>query len=214
MSARDKDARAARVAMSRWTVIGVAPHIGNRPAVRVRCACGTERAIKRHIISGGWSRSCGCLPRDQLIERLTKHGDSRRHGSLYSMWRSMLKRCHEERDRNFANYGARGIMVCAKWREDFAAFRDDMGPRPSGTTLDRIDNDKGYEPGNCRWATRAEQTRNTSRNVRLTLNGETMCLSDWALRAGMNRGTLRGRLRNGWSLEAAITAPSKARKAA
>ena len=80
---------------------------------------------------------------------------------VYRTWNMMIQRCHNERNPNFKHYGGRGIVVCDQWRKSFAAFYADVGDRPEGKSLDRIDNDRGYEPGNCRWATQAEQRRNT-----------------------------------------------------
>jgi hypothetical protein len=133
----------------------------------------------------------------------------------------MLARVDGQRGEETAkNYSDRGISVCARWR-NFGAFLEDMGARPTGTTLDRIDNDRGYECGtcdtcvgagrkkNCRWATRKEQQRNRRANNLLTFNGETACLTDWSERLGMGRGVLKKRIDSGWSVEKAFTTPVK-----
>ncbi|HEV8462098.1 MAG TPA: helix-turn-helix domain-containing protein [Gaiellaceae bacterium] len=105
--------------------------------------------------------------------------------------------------RNFHNYAGRGIRVCDEWRDDFAVFLAHMGLRPSpGHSIDRIDNNKGYEPGNCRWATRAEQLRNTRRNRFVLVGGERLCFSDAAKRLGVSPPTVRKMLERG-ELEAA-----------
>ena len=138
-----------------------------------------------------------------------KHGG---HGTLtYARWKSMMQRCHQPSATNFKHYGAIGIVVCERWR-DFAAFRTDMGECPGGKfTLDRIDNQRGYEPGNCRWITQAEQNRNRSHCTELTHNGKTMILSDWASEIGMSANTLAMRIRAGWSVDRALTIPVKRR---
>ena len=126
----------------------------------------------------------------------------------YFVWRKMVCRCHDERDPRFAYYGARGIAVCERWRNDLAAFLADVGQRPSPKhSLDRIDNDRGYEPGNVRWATQREQMRNTRKNRLLTVRGETRSLAEWAERFGIRSGAILYRLSRGWSHEAAVCTP-------
>lgn len=116
----------------------------------------------------------------------------------FKTWDRMVSRCNNPRDTNYNRYGAQGIEVCHRWLI-FQHFLADMGVRPAGQTLDRIDNSKNYEPANCRWATPAEQLRNTSRNVWLTAENRTMCLTDWCLEKGLDKGTVRARLKRGWS---------------
>ena len=130
----------------------------------------------------------------------------------YSLWANMKSRCRNPRHQFYRYYGGRGIAVCPTWRTSFAAFRRDMGPRPGPTfTLDRIDNNQGYHPGNCRWATRKEQTRNRRSNVYLTFGGRTMVLTDWALALKMPRSTLQDRLSKklNWTVEEALGTPSR-----
>jgi hypothetical protein len=111
--------------------------------------------------------------------------------------------------KNARDYRDRGISVCERW-QSFENFLADMGERPPGKTIDRIDNDRGYEPGNCRWATPTEQQNNKRTNHRLAFNGETLTVCEWADRVGVNRMTLFGRLRTGWSVEKALTTPARA----
>lgn len=139
-----------------------------------------------------------------------KHGG---HGTLtYARWKSMMQRCNNPKADNYPHYGGKGITVCERW-QSFAAFLTDMGECPSKLmTLDRIKNDHGYEPGNCRWATKAEQNANRpSHAVMLTHAGTTRSLSEWALAIGMTPNALQMRLRLGWSVERALTQPVKAR---
>ena len=113
----------------------------------------------------------------------------------YITWHHMIRRCRDPKFHKYEFYGARGIKVCERWLK-FQNFLADMGERPEGKTLDRFpDNRGGYEPGNCRWATPREQQRNTSNNLRLTHNGETKLLVEWAEETGIPAGTLRSRLR-------------------
>lgn len=138
-----------------------------------------------------------------------KHGG---HGTLtYARWKSMTQRCCNPNATNFKDYGAVGVTVCERWR-DFDAFRADMGECPSRSmTLDRMKNERGYEPGNCRWATKAEQNRNRSSCVELTHAGVTRNVAEWAEAIGMSANALSMRLRLGWSVERAITTPLKPR---
>jgi hypothetical protein len=135
----------------------------NRRGARLRCDCGTEYEVALLSLYGGSTQSCGCLKR-MLDARETPRTHGLTRHPLYGTWNRMMRRCHDEQDRDYGYYGARGIQVDAGWH-DVAAFitwiEASLGPRPEGMTLDRINNDSGnYEPGNVRWATRAEQARN------------------------------------------------------
>lgn len=124
----------------------------------------------------------------------------------YRVWRGMLARCYVASSDSYQLYGARGIVVCDRWHS-FENFLADMAPRPSGMSIDRIDNNGNYEPGNCRWVTPAQQSRNQRTNRILTLNGESMTQQDWAVRIGINAQTIQKRLKLGWSVEKALTTP-------
>lgn len=139
-----------------------------------------------------------------------KHGG---HGTLtYARWKSMMQRCNDPGAVNYKYYGAVGIKVCDRWR-DFAAFLADMGECPDRSmTLDRIENNLGYQPGNCRWATKAEQNKHRpSRQVLLTLNGQTRTVTEWSAPTGIPANVISMRLRAGWSVEAALTTPRRRR---
>lgn len=121
----------------------------------------------------------------------------------------MKQRCYNPNNPNYHRYGGRGIRVCQRWRDSCAAFVADMGPRPSPKhTVDRIDNDGNYEPGNVRWATMKEQHRNRHDSRTYTHAGRTQSMGDWAKEAGMHRSTLEQRIKRlGWSFGKALTAP-------
>ena len=129
--------------------------------------------------------------------------------SEYSSWEAMQNRCYRPQARGFANYGGRGITVCDAWRESFERFALDMGPRPAGHSLERIDNSGHYNPANCRWATRTEQARNRRNSRVLTHMGETLTLAEWAQRTGMAWHTLYNRVASGWGDTRALTEPVK-----
>lgn len=129
-----------------------------------------------------------------------------RNSRIYRVWCSMKSRCYNENNPSFPYYGGRGIVLCNDWKNDFGAFNQwamNNGYQ-DGLTIDRIDNNKGYFPENCRWVTQKIQNRNYSRNHLLTYNGETMCLVDMAKKYGINRATLSLRLKNGISLKDAL----------
>lgn len=128
--------------------------------------------------------------------------------ATYQSWYDMRTRCLDSEDEQFSLYGGRGITVCERWRENYDAFYADMGPRPAGTTLDRIDNDQGYDPFNCRWATMETQSRNRRSNRMLTLSGRTQPLEDWASEIGIDPTTLAYRLRKGFPQERLMAPPS------
>jgi hypothetical protein len=150
---------------------------------------------------------------DAAMERHfnTTHGQS--HSPTYESWSMMKQRCYNHNDVMFQRYGGRGIRVCERWRLSFEAFVEDMGQRPDGCCIDRIDNDGHYEPGNARWATQTEQARNRSNNVLLTFHGDTMCIAAWAERVGLPRKTLEKRLNKyGFTVAEALTLPLRARR--
>ena len=125
----------------------------------------------------------------------------------YLIWRNIRDRCSNPKSKGFAFYGGRGITVCERWRESFAAFIEDMGWRPlSSLTLDRIDNNKGYEPGNCRWATRKEQANNRRTRKDLVFLGDGRPLKDAAAATGIPYQTAYARLRKGWPIERVLGA--------
>ena len=180
------------------------PHL----AWTCHCACGTVVTVVGPSLRTGLTKSCGCLRREVTGAKRRSHRQS--NSREYQSWAHAKRRCFSPRDANYANYGGRGITMCAEWRNSAATFLRDMGPCPTGHTLDRIDNDGNYEPGNCRWATALTQTNNTRTNRRVTFRGETHTVAEWARIIGMPRDTLKCRLHHGWPPERALTTPVRA----
>jgi hypothetical protein len=142
--------------------------------------------------------------------RYQRHG--KRKSREYMIWIGMRSRCNNPKRPEWRNYGAKGITVSDEW-SFFSNFINDMGPAPSPKhSLDRIDYLKGYSKENCRWASSSAQSRNTSRNKWYTIDGETLCLTDWCKRFGLCRETAYYRLKRGWSVAEAITLPSGAKR--
>jgi len=165
---------------------------------------------------------CGCLytpryPKQRLCSNRCRRADKRKHGLTksreYQAWWKARERCHNPGDRAFGRYGGRGIAMCDAWRADFMAFYREVGQKPSAKhSLDRIDNQRGYEPGNVRWATLLMQQRNTRQNRLVTFRGETLCLAEWSQRLGIKHETLASRLtRLSWTVERAFTTPARIR---
>lgn len=131
-----------------------------------RCDCGTERVVMGNSLRRGTSKSCGCLSAEIARSRMTGAKNYLKHGhsgtKIYAIWSAMKQRCYNPDNDSYLRYGARGITVCDAWRESFETFYADVGDAPEGLTLDRIDNDGNYEPGNIRWATRQQQADNKS----------------------------------------------------
>lgn len=165
------------------------------------CDCGKQTVVKYTSLFRGTTKSCGCLAKELLSKRATTHGMS--NTPTYRSWMSMKRRCNDSSNDSYPNYGGRGIKYSLHW-EKFDNFLADMGVRPKGTTLDRIDTDGNYTPENCRWADDLTQHRNTRANVMITSRGVTQTLAEWADQLGIRRSTLQKRIANGWSIAAAL----------
>lgn len=168
------------------------------------CDCGKPTTVARCHLATGHTKSCGCLRFDLRVASIT-HGKAGTR--VWRIWAGLKSRCNNPNTIGFHRYGGRGITVCERWSR-FENFLADMGEPPSEKhSLDRIDNDGNYEPGNCRWATRAEQHRNCSRNRRYEFGGKSLVLTDWAVETGIPYGRLHARLyRLKWPFEKAIGA--------
>lgn len=166
--------------------------------------CGTQCEVLAGSLLNGRTQSCGCLLRDIVKTTNKTHGHS--YSGTYSSYNAMKQRCTNPNNRAFHNYGGRGIRVCERWLNSFDDFLADMGTRPDGEyEIDRIDNSKDYEPGNCRWVTRSAQSRNNRRTRMLTHGGRTQCMSDWSAETGVPIPTIHRRLKVGWSVDRALS---------
>ena len=178
-----------------------------------KCSCGKTVEVDAKSLRKGKTKSCGCYRKDATSSRFRKHGATVRDKKtpdyrIYSIWRGMLDRCYRQGNHRYKLYGGRGISVCDEWH-DFATFQRwamENGYK-DGLTIDRIDNQKGYSPENCQWATPLEQTRNRRITRRITFMGHTMTVREWASMIGVPYEILNQRLTRGWNIERALTEP-------
>ena len=181
---------------------------------KCKCDCGNACTVAAGSLRSGNTKSCGCYCRDSAKRRMLTHGDNINRSTTpeYNAWASAKARCENERHPKYPSYGARGIKMCDRWKENYVAFLEDMGRRPSPSlSIDRIDNDDDYEPGNCRWAMPIEQGNNRRNNRRIEVNGVSKTISEWARVIGISPCTLGQRLRSGWPENIAATAPKGTR---
>lgn len=174
---------------------------------RGKCDCGTEVVVEGSALVSGNTKSCGCYNLEVCSERAKTHGMTGTR--VYMTWANMKRRCYEETNEQYKDYGGRGIKVCDEWHkfESFYAWAKSSGYNDT-LTIDRIDNNGNYCPENCKWSTYKENCRNKGNNRLLTYNGQSLPLSQWAEITGLKRETLRDRLDDsGWSVEDALTIP-------
>lgn len=174
------------------------------------CDCGTVKAVRGANLKNGNSKSCGCYSREIAAAAKFKHGMAAggRQTPEYATWARMKDRCENPNATGFERYGGRGISVCDEWRNDFCAFLRDMGKKPSSRhSIDRIDVNGDYTPGNCRWATPRQQSRNKSDTRMVMYGGSLIPLIDAAALAGIGYRTINSRMQKGWTAERAVTEP-------
>lgn len=196
----------------RLLVMGrAADYISPKGEVQIRwkckCDCGAEVIVRRCHLTAGLIKSCGCFARDYNSVTKRTHGMS--NSRVFAIWKGITKRCCNLKSTRYRYYGAKGVTVCDRWRISFVNFFEDMGYPPTNKhSIDRIDPKGNYCKANCRWATQSQQMRNQNRNVLLTVDGETKCVTEWANLKGFKRPqVIFSRLRNGWSAEEAVMAP-------
>lgn len=179
------------------------------------CRCGNMVIVRASDLMHKGVKSCGCLRKETAVtngKTQTTHG--LRRTRLYKEWIGIKTRCYNQNDPNYKGYGARGITMCEEWRNDFVSFYtwamengyNETAPR-GVCTLERKNNDGPYSPDNCKWATNAEQQNNKRNNRRITYNGETKTVPQWAAEIGINPSTIHSRLNSGWSVEKTLTDP-------
>lgn len=170
-----------------------------------KCDCGKEIIVHGSSLTTGNSKSCGCVSRRNTSNRCRTHGMSGTNS--YLRWQGMMNRCRNIKDISYKNYGGRGITVCERWT-NYSNFISDMGQAPEGCSLDRIDNNGNYEPGNCKWSTVSEQSRNKRSNRIISFQGKSQALIDWAREIGIDQASLRERL-DKWSIQDSLTKPKR-----
>ena len=192
-----------------WTVLTV--ELQNRSRNNeclCRCKCGTVKPVREQNLIRGLSTNCGCERDKKTGNRFRKHGESRGNRTPeYIAWRGMITRCTNKNERSYADYGARGILVCERWTgcDGYKNFLADMGRRPGpGYSIERKENNGNYEPSNCRWATAKEQARNKRSNRIIEANGQTRCLAEWAEQLRLDARVIQALIRRGVRMIAII----------
>ncbi len=177
------------------------------------CDCGSSKIANVYYVKTGDTKSCGCLRSKTFNETFTKHGNAKngKPTKVYTAWRSMLARCRGNHSQKY--YLEKGISISPEWVDDFAAFLAHIGNAPTSRhSLDRIDNSRGYQPGNVRWATAREQARNRDNSIYVTVDGVRLLLVEAAEKYSITANTIRNRLAKGWSDEAAVKTTKAARQ--
>lgn len=188
----------------RLTVIGISRQVqkGNRVRYywKCKCVCGNYHEARTDSLTSGMIQSCGCLKKEQAIKNISSHHSHKQSGSrLYIIWQSMKKRCLNKNGPSYKRYGGRGITICDEWKDDFNSFFkwSMANGYNENLTIDRIDNNKGYYPDNCRWTTNKEQSRNRRSNIIVTYQGKKMTLIEASEKSGLPYSALHARYNRG-----------------
>lgn len=187
----------------RITVLRRIGSVNKKALWECECECGKIIESLTNPLASGHTKSCGCLRYERNISTPIVHGHTKRsngRSSTYYTWQGMKTRCTNEKVKSFKDYGGRGITICEKWLT-FEGFLEDMGERPKNTTIDRINNNKGYYKENCQWTTKIKQANNQSTNVKITINGETYGMCEWSRKLEISSSILSYRLKHGWKPE-------------
>lgn len=183
------------------------PKEANRAYFKCVCDCGNERIVMGKSLRSNIIYACLECSAKRRADNHSSHGDCRKGKTKeYFIWRGIKERCLNPRNKHYFRYGGRGITMCEKWKNSYADFLLDMGRKPSDKhSIERNDNEKGYSPENCKWATQKEQTRNTRQNKILTFNGVSLCVAEWAEKLNVKSATLHMRVHRGWSVDRILT---------
>lgn len=172
---------------------------------KCRCDCGNEVLVRSTALTIGKTKSCGCSKIERVVKRnISTASHNMRRTPIYECWQSMKQRCLNPASPDYKNYGGRGIRICDEWKDSFKTFLFDMGVRPEGTSIDRIDVNGHYCKENCKWSTNKEQANNKRCSRFFTYKNETKTISEWADAYGIHRPTLFARVNNGWSIHDAL----------
>lgn len=174
----------------------------NQRMWRCICDCGNTLDVLGFLLRQKQTRSCGCLAKESIANVNKKHGKS--GSQIWSIHRSMMDRCYLATSHTYKNYGGRGITVCDRWH-DFENFYADLGDKPAGMTLERINNQGPYSPDNVRWATYKDQANNRRSNIVLEFQGRKQTMQQWCDEFGLKLATVWARLNRGWSVDRALT---------
>lgn len=191
----------------RWTVVNLINDDSKDKKWNCICSCGSSGIISGGSLRSGRSKSCGCL----MVELQTVPGRviNGKSSPTYNSWSNMIGRCTRPSQPDYESYGGRGISVCDEWKESFTKFREDMGDRPEGKTIDRIEVNGNYEPGNCQWSTNIEQQNNKTTSVKVPYNGEMLTIKELSLKTNISEGALWSRKQNGVPLEQLVNTPAR-----
>ena len=176
------------------------------------CDCGNTKEVQGSNLKSGKTKSCGCLQKEKVVQFNLKHSNAKRNGStrLYRIWCGIKTRCTNKNHKDYKCYGGRGITLCQEWLEflPFKQWSEENGYN-NKLSIDRINNNGNYEPSNCRWIPHKEQMYNTRQNHYISFNNKTLTLHEWSLLTGIKETTILNRIRRGWSIERALTTPTR-----
>jgi hypothetical protein len=187
------------------TVIGFVCRLNCHSIFKCVCECGKETLVTSNNLRRNHTTSCGCMSSKKTIGVRTATHMMRNH-PLYNTWCGMINRCYWDKHNRSKHYKGKGIKICDTWRHSFETFRDwaILSGWKKGLSIDRIDNNGNYEPGNCRWATNKEQARNRTSNVWLTIDGVSKIVIEWSEETGVSPSSINQRLKKGWTHKEAV----------